>query len=74
LSISLGTGVHYIHVIIEDIWGAKAKFYLPSPVVVDPISAADFDTFMKSGKLDELAGSGDKGTMLMVHLVFAVLC
>jgi hypothetical protein len=66
LPISLGIGVHNIYVVIEDIWGAKAVFHLPTPVVVDPISGAAFDTFMKSGKLDELAGSGDKGTMMMV--------
>ena len=66
LEISLATGVHEITVVIEDSWGAKTTYKLPDPVVVDPINTADFQDFMKSGKLDELLGSGDKGTMMMV--------
>ena len=51
---------------IEDNWGAKTTYKLADSVVVDPINTADFQDFMKSGKLDELLGSGDKGTMMMV--------
>ena len=66
LKLSLATGVHDIMVTIEDDWGGQTLFTLPDQVVVDPIDAGDFDSFMKSGKLDELVGSGDKGAMLMV--------
>ena len=66
LELNLATGVHYISVTIEDLWGAKTLFPLPDPVVVDPIDPADFEDFMNSGKLEELLGSGDTGTMLMV--------
>ena len=66
LELNLATGVHYISVTIEDLWGARTIFPLPDPIVVDPINPGDFEDFMNSGKLEELLGSGDTGTMLMV--------
>ena len=66
LELNLATGVHYISVTIEDLWGAKTIFPLPEPVVVDPINPSDFEDFMNSGKLEELVGTGDTGTLLMV--------
>ena len=65
LQISLGTGVHDISVMIEDAWGAKTVYTIPSQVVVDPIDPAEFEDFIKSGSLDELVGSGDKGALMM---------
>ena len=66
LELSLATGVHNISILIEDMWGAKSKFYLPEPVIVDPVSPTDFEDFMDSGLLEELLGSGDKGTLMTV--------
>ena len=40
-------------------------FTLPDPVVVDVITAEAFVEFMASGKLDEIAKSGDQAAMLM---------
>ena len=65
LQISLGTGVHDISVMIEDAWGAKTVYKIPNQVVVDPIDPAEFEDFIKSGSLDELVGSGDKGALMM---------
>ena len=65
LQISLGTGVHDISVMIEDAWGANTVYKIPSQVVVDPIDPAEFEDFIKSGSLDELVGSGDKGALMM---------
>ena len=66
VELSLATGVHNISIQVEDDWGAKTTFYLPEPVIVDPVSPTDFEDFMNSGLLEELLGSGDKGTLMTV--------
>ena len=66
LELSLATGVHNISILVEDKWGAKTTFYLPESVIVDPVSPTDFEDFMNSGLLEELLGSGDKGTLMTV--------
>ncbi len=63
--LNLGNGVHNLVVEVKDEWGAVTEFVIPSPVVVNVISTPAFVEFMASGKLDEIAASGDQGAMLM---------
>lgn len=66
LELTLSTGVHKLFVTIEDLWGGRVVFQLADPVEVDPIDPSSFSDFMKSGTIEELAETGDKGALLMV--------